>query len=378
MTSALSGAFGPFERIWVNTAHQRPLPQVAAAAARRAVAEKVDPRRMAEDSFSTVPSRMRSTLGRLVGADPGEIVLGNSTSYGLNLLAQGLPLEAGDEVLVVAGDFPALGLPLAPAAAARASGSGPFPPTRACCRQTRCGPRLTDRTRVVCTSWVFSFTGGTADVAALVDVCRQHGGITFVLNGSQAVGARPTDVGDLGVDALVSCGFKWLCGPYATGFMWLRPELMRRLEYEQGYVAGPGRRHRPSARAVRVARRPRGGGLRRLRYGQPVDLPGLGAGRRPAARSRHGRRRGVRPGAGRPAPRGPPGGLAGPQPAPPPGTLDPWSCSSRRHRAPCHRPWPAHDAAGIDAAERDGRLRIAPHVHNTGADIDRLLAALAG
>lgn len=94
---------------------------------------------------------------------------------------------------------------------------------------------LTDRTRVVCTSWVFSFTGRTADVPALVEVCRQHDEITFVLNGSQAVGARPTDVYELGVDALVSCGFKWLCGPYATGFAWLRPELMRRLEYEQGY-----------------------------------------------------------------------------------------------------------------------------------------------
>lgn len=26
------------------------------------------------------------------------------------------------------------------------------------------------------------------------------------------------DVRELGVDALVSCGFKWLCGPYAAGF----------------------------------------------------------------------------------------------------------------------------------------------------------------
>src|SRR4029450_11776457 len=26
-------------------------------------------------------------------------------------------------------------------------------------------------------------------------------------------------------DALVSVGFKWLCGPYGTGVCWLRPEL---------------------------------------------------------------------------------------------------------------------------------------------------------
>jgi selenocysteine lyase/cysteine desulfurase len=59
--------------------------------------------------------------------------------------------------------------------------------------------------------------------------------VTFVLNGSQGVGARPIDVTALPVDALVSCGFKWLCGPYATGFCWLRPELADALRYEQGY-----------------------------------------------------------------------------------------------------------------------------------------------
>jgi hypothetical protein len=45
------------------------------------------------------------------------------------------------------------------------------------------------------------------------------------VNGSQAVGARPIDVRATAIDALVSAGFKWLCGPYGTGLCWLRPEL---------------------------------------------------------------------------------------------------------------------------------------------------------
>ena len=70
MTTGLANAFGPFERVWLNTAHQGPLPRVAAQAARLAVAEKCDPRRMAEDSFFAGPHRLRTSLGRLVGADP--------------------------------------------------------------------------------------------------------------------------------------------------------------------------------------------------------------------------------------------------------------------------------------------------------------------
>jgi selenocysteine lyase/cysteine desulfurase len=37
------------------------------------------------------------------------------------------------------------------------------------------------------------------------------------------------------VDALVSCGFKWLCGPYGTGFCWLHPDLAASLTYRPAY-----------------------------------------------------------------------------------------------------------------------------------------------
>lgn len=161
-------------------------------------------------------------------------MLGNSTSYGLNLLAQGLRLQAGDEVLLVDGDFPASIYPWLPLQR-RGVIVKTLPNPSGALEPDVLRAALTERTRVVCTSWVFSCTGRTADVAALVEVCRQHGGHRVRPDGSQAVGARVTDVQELGVDALVSCGFKWLCGPYATGFAWLRPELMQRLNYQQGY-----------------------------------------------------------------------------------------------------------------------------------------------
>jgi len=101
MSASLQESFGPFERAWLNTAHQGPLPLAAADASRLAVEEKLDPRRISEEAFFEGPAMLRSTLGRLIAADPAEIVLGNSTSYGLDLLAHGLPLQAGDEVLLV-------------------------------------------------------------------------------------------------------------------------------------------------------------------------------------------------------------------------------------------------------------------------------------
>jgi selenocysteine lyase/cysteine desulfurase len=59
--------------------------------------------------------------------------------------------------------------------------------------------------------------------------------VLFFANGSQAVGARPLDVSRAPVDAIVSVGHKWLVGPYATGFCWIRPELRETLDYNQAY-----------------------------------------------------------------------------------------------------------------------------------------------
>ncbi|MBN1271486.1 MAG: aminotransferase class V-fold PLP-dependent enzyme [Candidatus Aminicenantes bacterium] len=66
---------------------------------------------MDEDAFFYVPQRLKEVLGKVVNVSPEEVILGNSTSYGIHLLANGLPLKEGDEVLLVKGDFPADILP---------------------------------------------------------------------------------------------------------------------------------------------------------------------------------------------------------------------------------------------------------------------------
>ena len=104
--------FGPFDgRVWLNAAHQGPLPRVAVEAARRSLQRKVQPHLIGDEDFHRTPSRLRAALARLVNARTNDIVLGNSASYGLHLIANGLSWRPGDEVLVPADDFPASILP---------------------------------------------------------------------------------------------------------------------------------------------------------------------------------------------------------------------------------------------------------------------------
>src|ERR1035437_9956103 len=226
--------FGPFDgRVWLNTAHQGPLPRSAVAAAVHAAELKAAPHRIADDDFRAVPERLRTLLAELVGASPDQIVLGNSTSHGLHLIANGLPWRAGDEVLVVAGDYPATVLPWlrlrdrGVTTTALRPASGPL-------TAGELADAITDRTRVCAVTWVDSFTGRALDLHALGTACRRAG-VLLVVNASQALGARPLNVTSTPVDAVVSCGYKWLCGPYGTGFTWLHPQLLARLRPQHAY-----------------------------------------------------------------------------------------------------------------------------------------------
>lgn len=226
--------FGPFDgRTWLNAAHQGPLPKPARIALETVAAEKTAPHRITDEAFAAVPRALKQALAPFIGAQPGEIILGNSTSYGIHLLAQGLRLREGDEILLVSGDFPATVVPWLWLRERGVSVRMLEPRTRPL-DAAQLAEELSPRTRLFCSSWVFSFSGEAIDVDSLGEVCRERG-VYFALNATQGVGARPIDVRETAVDALVSCGFKWLCGPYATGFCWLHPDLLDTLDYHQDY-----------------------------------------------------------------------------------------------------------------------------------------------
>jgi cysteine desulfurase / selenocysteine lyase len=373
-----AGDFGGFEgRAWLNCAHQGPLPLVAVAAAERALADKAAPHRMGDDAFTEVPGQLKDVLGRLVGVPADQVILGNSTSYGLQLLVQGVDWRAGDEVLLVDGDFPATIVPWLPLAE-RGVRVRLLRPEGGVLDAGQLEAELTPATRLFCSSWVFSFTGHAVDLAALGRVCRRAG-VTFVVNGSQAVGARPLDLATLPVDALVSCGFKWLCGPYGTGLCWLHPDLLASLTYRPAYWLGHlGQEDLGQEAAYRLR-----DGLGAAAYDVPgtanfltfrpwtasvAYLLGLGLDRVSARDQALVERflQGLDPDRYR---------LVSPGQGPGRSTLVVLGHHQPERTPALHR---RLEAAGVDVAFRRGQLRVSPHLYNTEADIDRALEVLDG
>jgi kynureninase len=88
---------------------------------------------------------------------------------------------------------------------------------------------IDERTLLVPIQHVFFKSGEIQDVESIVD--RAHAaGAYVVLDAYQSAGAVPLDVTALGVDFAVGGSVKWLCGGPGAGWLYVRPDLIERLE----------------------------------------------------------------------------------------------------------------------------------------------------
>lgn len=372
-----SGDFGPFDgRVWLNCAHQAPLPNVAAEAAREAVRWKAQPWELTTARFTGVPQRLRAALARLIGASPRDVILANSASYGLHLLANGIDWRPGDEVLCMKGDFPSDILPWLGLARLGVDVRQLEPRGRVLTAD-EVAAAIGPRTRLFCTTWVHSFSGHGIDLDAVGTVCRERK-VLFVANVSQALGARPLDVGTAPVDAIVCAGWKWLCGPYATGFCWLRPELRESLVYNQNYWLAMLTSDDLGRESLDLTLAEDVGGRRYDVFGTAnffnfsafaasVEyLLEIGT----AAVEAHDRALVERLLAGLPRDAF---DVMSPEAGPARSTL---VLISAKERGRNRQVYERMAEAGIHVAFRAGSLRLSPHVYNTADDVDRALAAL--
>ena len=373
-----SGDFGPFDgRVWLNCAHQAPLPKCAAEAAHEAVRWKVQPWELTTARFTGVPKRLREALSRLIAADPTDVILANSASYGLHLIANGIDWRDGDEVLCMKGDFPSDILPWLGLARLGVQ-VRQLEPRDTVLGADEVAAAIGPRTRLFCTTWVHSFSGHGIDLDAIGGVCRERG-VLFAANVSQALGARPLDVGVAPLDAIVCAGWKWLCGPYATGFCWLRPELRESLVYNQNYWLAMLTSDDLGQDALDLNPAADVGGRRydvfgtanffnfaafaaSLEYLLGIGMPAVAA---------HDQALVERFLAGLPREDF---DVLSPQAGPARSTLVLISAKDRARNRAIHE---SLAKAGIHVAFRAGSLRLSPHVYNTPDDIDRALKALA-
>ena len=166
---------------------------------------------------------------RLLEAGEDEIALVESTTYGLNVAAQAIPFEPGDNVVIADLEFLQVAIPwvklaergsLAEVRLARNAG-GAIPPEAI-------AEQMDERTRAVVVSSVQWCNGYRLDLRALGELCRARGAF-LVVDAIQELGALRLSVRDAQVDLLVAGGHKWLNAPFGCGLMYVSREAQPRL-----------------------------------------------------------------------------------------------------------------------------------------------------
>lgn len=172
--------------------------------------------------------RVRQALAPVLGCGADDIVGLTNATVGLNIVAQSLPLQPGDEILTTDHEYAALEKTWAHVAARTGAriviARVPLPLTDAHSFTQALEAAITPRTRVLFLSHITSATALRFPIEAIVAQARARG-IWTVIDGAHTPGHIPLNLTALGADFYAGNCHKWLMAPKGAAFLHVRPEL---------------------------------------------------------------------------------------------------------------------------------------------------------
>jgi selenocysteine lyase/cysteine desulfurase len=226
----------PRDVCYMNAASWGPLPLAAQEAARAAVARKARPWELSPDLAATQHERARAAAARLINADPDDVALISSVSYGVATAAKALPVPAGARVVVLQDDHSSPVLEWI----SRAPAQGftveaiPQPPDGDWTSAVLAGIERRDAAPVALASMssVHWSDGCVIDLQAVAGALRRQGAALLV-DATHHAGVLPVDVQTLDPDFLVFPTYKWVLGPYGRAFLYVAKRWQSGVPLEQ-------------------------------------------------------------------------------------------------------------------------------------------------
>lgn len=225
---------------YLNNAYKAPLLKASEAAAIHALARTRNPVDLPPEAFFEEVEVTKRLFAQLINADSASVAMIPSVSYGMASALKNIAAKKGQKALTIQDEFP----------------SGYFALKRWCEQQevalevihpeggtarvgrqwnARILEQIDDQTAVVLLSSVHWINGVRFDLEAIGKRCREVDA-RLIVDGTQSVGALPLDVQAVGVDALICAAYKWLFGPYSTGFVYLNHHFDNGIPLEESWM----------------------------------------------------------------------------------------------------------------------------------------------
>jgi selenocysteine lyase/cysteine desulfurase len=217
----------PEDVAYFNCAYTSPLLRSAAAAGRAALAAKSHPWTITSGHFFETIEACRTLFGRLIGSTGDNVAIVPAVSYGIALAARNLPLAAGQTIVVLEDQFPSNVYSWRRLTAEKGAilrtvhrpADGDWTAAILDC--------IDRKTAVAALPNCHWTDGSLIDLEAVSAACRQAGA-ALVVDGTQSLGAMPFALDLVQPDFLVATAHKWLLGPYSFGFCYVAPRYQSR------------------------------------------------------------------------------------------------------------------------------------------------------
>ncbi len=203
--------------IYFDTAGVGPLSRPVEEALQKHYREQSEEAEFAWPRWLEHRENVRKQVADWIGAEPDEIAFTNSTSHGMNLVAELLASQGG--VLMPSCEFPASTFPWLWRKASLVWQE----PESGCLSLEKTKALLNSEIKTMVTSYVQYATGFRQDLAALGALKKDR---FLVVNASQGLGAFPVDVKKMEIDFLVCNSYKWLMAGYGGGILFIRKKWL--------------------------------------------------------------------------------------------------------------------------------------------------------
>ena len=231
----------PPDIAYYNCAQMSPLMNSVRAAGHDGVELKGQPWRIAIPDFFTLSENTRGNFARLVNARADDIAIIPSVSYGLATAAANLAIRPGQHILCLEDQFPSnvyvwrrlagdngASVRMIPRAAALRNGHADWTPAILAA--------MDDKTAIVALPHCQWTDGALIDLETVGRQARASGA-ALVVDITQSGGALPFDVKRVRPDFMVCATYKWLLGPYSLGFLYAAPAYHEGRALEENWIA---------------------------------------------------------------------------------------------------------------------------------------------
>lgn len=230
----------PEDVTYLNCAFMAPLMHAVVRAGEHGIRRKQHPWEITPPDFFELPNRGRDLFARLIGAEWEHIAVVPSVSYGIGTAAYNLDIQSGQEIVLLADQFPSNVYPWREKA--RTSGGKIITIPRPPAGESWTNPvveAIGPDTAVLALPHCHWTDGSLLDLAAIGRAARAVGA-ALVIDATQSLGAMPFDVQAIKPDYLVAASYKWLLGPYSMGFMYVAPQRRNDRPLEHGWAGRKG------------------------------------------------------------------------------------------------------------------------------------------